>query len=187
MELPLECVELPGDAIEVGRVGDAWGVKGWFKVLAYSADPEAVFSSKLWYLLAPERGTAPFEGARLLRIREARDHSGVIVACVNGIDERDGALALRGCRIFVRRASFPSTKPDEFYWVDLIGLAVINREGVALGHVRDLLQTAAQTVLVVGYPHGDAQRERLIPFVASHVDAVDQVGRCIRVDWQADY
>jgi len=40
----LEAAELPADAIEVGRIADAWGIKGWFKVLPYSADPEALFS-----------------------------------------------------------------------------------------------------------------------------------------------
>jgi 16S rRNA processing protein RimM len=39
----LETAELPADAIEVGRILDAWGIKGWFKVLPYSADPEALF------------------------------------------------------------------------------------------------------------------------------------------------
>ena len=37
----LEAAELPADAIEVGRILDAWGIKGWFKVFPYSADPEA--------------------------------------------------------------------------------------------------------------------------------------------------
>ena len=41
----IELAELPADAIEVGRIADAWGVKGWFKVLPHSADPQALFSS----------------------------------------------------------------------------------------------------------------------------------------------
>jgi len=39
----LEAAELPADAIEVGRIADAWGIKGWFKVLPHSAQPEALF------------------------------------------------------------------------------------------------------------------------------------------------
>ena len=42
----LESVALPEDAVEVGRIADAWGIKGWFKVIAYSAAPEALFSAK---------------------------------------------------------------------------------------------------------------------------------------------
>ena len=37
------------------------------------------------------------------------------------------AQALAGARVFVPRASFPTPDEDEFYWVDLIGLAVVNR------------------------------------------------------------
>ena len=39
----LESAELPADAVEIGRIAEAWGIKGWFKVLPYSADPEALF------------------------------------------------------------------------------------------------------------------------------------------------
>jgi len=29
----------PDDAIEVGRIVDAWGLKGWIKVQPFAADP----------------------------------------------------------------------------------------------------------------------------------------------------
>ncbi|MCX7233905.1 MAG: ribosome maturation factor RimM, partial [Burkholderiales bacterium] len=56
----LEAAELPADAIEVGRIADAWGLKGWFKVLPYSADPQALFSSQSWFLLPAEKGPRTF-------------------------------------------------------------------------------------------------------------------------------
>jgi len=187
MALALDPVDLPLDAIEVARIGDAWGVKGWLKVLPFSVDPQALFSSKRWYVQASDRGPKVFDGTLLLRVREARDHSGGVVAQVDGIDDRDAAQSLRGARVFVGRASFPSTNVDEYYWVDLIGLDVVNREGEAMGRVKELLQNAAQSVLVLQYPSGDAVRERMIPFVAVFVDAVDLEARRITVDWQADY
>ena len=45
--------------------------------------------------------------------------------------------ALKGARIFVSRASFPSTDDGEYYWVDLIGLQVFNRDGALLGTVTE--------------------------------------------------
>lgn len=185
--LPLETTELPADAVEVGRIADAWGVKGWFKVLPHSADPEALLSSKRWYLQPSERGAKTFTGTRLLEVRQARDHSDSVVASAQGIDDRDAAEALRGARIFVPRSSFPSTGADEYYWVDLIGLDVVNREGVALGQVRDLLSTGPQTVLVLAYEQDGKPQERMIPFVSTFVDKVDLPGRSITVDWQPDY
>jgi 16S rRNA processing protein RimM len=94
--------------------------------------------------------------------------------------------------VFVSRSSFPAAGIDEYYWVDLIGLPVVNREGVALGEVKDLLSTGPQTVLVLEYPKDDGGEpgragERMIPFVSAYVDQVDVPGRRILVDWQPDY
>ena len=183
----LEPAELPADAIEVGRIADAWGIKGWFKVLPHSASPEALFSSKRWYLQPAERGAKTFSGTALLRVREAKEHSDTIVACAQEVDDRDAAEALRGARIFVPRSSFPTAAEDEYYSVDLIGLAVVNREGVALGEVKELLSTGPQTVLVIGYEQEGKPQERMIPFVSAYVDGVDLPARRITVDWQPDY
>jgi len=183
----LESADLPADAIEVGRIADAWGVKGWFKVLPHSASPEALFSSKRWYLLPTERGAKTFTGTVLLRVREAKEHSGTIVASAHEVDDRSAAEALKGARIFIPRSSFPTASTDEYYWVDLIGLQVLNREGVALGQVKELLSTGPQTVLVIEYAEDGKTKERMIPFVSAYVDGVDLPGKRITVDWQIDY
>jgi len=183
----LEPAELPADAIEVGRILDAWGIKGWFKVLSHSASSEALFSSKRWYLQPAERGAKTFSGTVRLSVKEAKDHSDVVVACAHEIPDRTAAEALKGARIFVSRSNFPSTAKDEYYWVDLIGLDVVNREGVALGQVTDLMSTGPQTVLVLEYAEGEKTLERMIPFVSAFVDGVDLAARRITVDWQPDY
>lgn len=201
----LEFAEMPADAIEVGRIADAWGIKGWFKVLPHSASPEALFSSKRWYLLPSDRAaggsqsptakaSASASGGTvkpvLLKIKEAKDHSDSVVACSLDVADRNQAEALKGARIFVPRSSFPTAGTDEYYWVDLLGLDVVNREGVALGQVKDLMSTGPQTVLVLSQATEEAGKpaiERMIPFVAAFVDNVDLPGRKITVDWQLDY
>jgi 16S rRNA processing protein RimM len=90
----------------------------------------------------------------------------------------------------VPRSSFPAAKEGEYYWVDLIGLQVVNREGLDLGQVRDLMSTGPQTVLVIEAPaegSGGKPVERMIPFVGAFVDGVDIPGKRITVDWQSDY
>ena len=59
--------------------------------------------------------------------------------------------ALKGVRISVPRSAFPATPEGEYYWVDLIGLRVVNREGVEMGIVRDLMPTGPNSVLVLEY------------------------------------
>ena len=187
MTLGLESAELPADAIEVGRIADAWGIKGWFKVLPYSASPEALFSSKRWFLQPAERGAKTFSGTVLLKIKEAKDHSDSVVATSAEVPDRNAAELLKGARIFVSRASFPTPETDEYYWVDLMGLDVVNREGLALGAVRELLHTGPQTVLVLAYTEEGKAKERMIPFVSAYIDNVDLAGRRITADWQPDY
>jgi 16S rRNA processing protein RimM len=183
----IEPADLPADAVEVGRIADAWGVKGWFKVLPHSADPQALFSSKRWYLQPSEKGAKTFSGTVLLRVRETREHSDSVVARADGVEDRSAAEALKGARVFIPRSSFPTASDDEYYWVDLLGLDVVNREGVHLGKVKDLMATGPQTVLVVEYEEGGKPHERMLPFVSAYVDGVDLPARRINVDWQADY
>lgn len=183
----LEPAELPQDAIEVGRIAEAWGVKGWFKVLPYSGDPDALFTSKLWFMLPTEKGLKTFDGVAQLSVKETKSHSGSLVACAFGVVDRTAAEALRGARIFIPRSHFPASAIDEFYWVDLIGLEVVNRENEPMGVVRELMSTGPQTVLVLDYLQEGKTLERMIPFVSVYVDSVDLQARRIVVDWQADY
>ena len=189
----LEPAELPPDAIEVGRIADAWGIKGWFKVIPYSASPEALFSSKRWFLLPPEKRAGVvakeplFNGTQQIKIRIAKEHSDGVVAQADGVDDRNTAELLKSCRIFIGRSSFPSAAKDEYYWVDLIGCAVVNREGVALGVVKDLMATGPQAVIVAEREVEGKAVETLIPFVDAYVDSVSLSDKRITVDWQLDY
>jgi 16S rRNA processing protein RimM len=169
----------PADAIEVARIVDAWGIQGGIKVQPFSADPQALFSSRRWFV---ETATGV---RRLLKITGARERGDVVVATAQDLPDRNAAETLRGARVFVSRASFPTADADEFYWVDLIGLDVVNRQGERLGSVVDLLDTGAHSVLRVK-PDGDGD-ERLIPFVAAYVDDVSLAERKITVDWGLDY
>jgi 16S rRNA processing protein RimM len=196
MTLNLKASALPDDSVEVGRILDAWGVKGWLKILPHSSDPEALFSAKSWFLQAPDAKFRPgfnaFTGTVTLAVDEAKTHSGSVVAKIDGLDDRNDAEALRGCRIFLPRSAFPQASKDEYYWVDLIGLNVVNREGIALGCVRDLMATGPHSVLCVQYQvsqedGSNKDEERMIPFVSAYVDSVDIAGKLITVDWQPDY
>jgi 16S rRNA processing protein RimM len=177
----------PDDAVEVGRIVDAWGIKGGIKVQPYSSDPQALFSSRRWFLKAPEglRGPAPAL-PQLLKVTGAREQGGLVVATVRDVEDRTAAEALKGALVFVSRTSFPTAETDEFYWVDLIGLTVVNRQGENLGTVADLIDTGAHSVLRLKAAEEDVP-ERLIPFVAAYIDDVNLGERRITVDWGRDY
>ncbi len=186
---------LPDDAIELGRIQDAWGIKGWVRILPHSADTEALIVSPTWFLQPPEarfaRGFSAFAGCVGVDVAEVKAHTDGLVAHFAGVDDRNTAESLKGVRIYLPRSAFPATPEGEYYWVDLIGLDVVNREGLHLGVVRDLMPTGPNSVLVLEYPETvegvEQTAERMIPFVAAYVDNVDQAERKITVDWQPDY
>ena len=218
-----EDLSWPEDAIEVGRILGAWGIKGGIKVLPFAADPQALFSARRWFLKPAESAKPPSAAAPVnplkpgkpavvpahktpaqkaalaaplpfaLNVQGVRDQGDAVVATAPEIPDRDAAEAMKGVRVFVSRATFPAPDPDEFYWIDLIGLSVSNREGVALGDVIGLIDTGPHCVLRVkpaaagDVPAEPAADERLIPFVEAYVDSVDIAGRRIVVDWGLDY
>jgi 16S rRNA processing protein RimM len=181
----------PHDAVEVARILGAWGVKGGIRLKPFSSDPQALFSSRRWYIApgetprpSPPSGRELPPPPSLLHVVQAREHGDGVVATTRELGDRDAAQALSGWRVFVPRSSFPTPGDDEFYWVDLIGLAVVNREGVALGTVTGLIETGPHCVLRISAAEpGPGPAERLIPFVAAYIDAVSLTDRRITADW----
>ncbi len=116
-------------------------------------------------------------------MKKAGGKGKTLVARFAGIDDRETAAALVGQDLSVDRDRLPETAEDEYYWADLTGLEVVNREGIVLGRVHNLLSTGANDVLVV---RGD--RERLVPFVqGQYVLEVDLEAGRILVDWSPDF
>ncbi len=111
-----------------------------------------------------------------------------MVAQATGVSDRNLAEALKGRRVWVRRADFPAPDENEFYWVDLIGCTVSNEQGELLGEVSGLIDNGAHQIMQVAYvlPDGKAG-ERLVPFVDAFLRTVDTAGKRIVVDWGLDY
>lgn len=172
----------------------AWGVKGWVRVQAFSPDPQALFSSRQWLLArraAGDAGSGPPAHLQRVKLREIREHGDGIVASFHDVDDRSAAEALKGLAVVVSRQSFPTPEADEYYWVDLVGCEVVNRQGDRLGSVLELFSTGPTSVMRVRDPASavsggaaDVQSETLIPFVAAYVDSVNLPERRILVDWE---
>lgn len=159
----------------MGRISAPFGVKGWVKVQPNTAATQNLLAYKTWWV--------GVEGDwREIAVAEARVQGRSVAARLEGCEDRDAAAALRGKTVAVPRQALPQTQSGEYYWADLIGLAVVNGEAQALGSIAGILQTGANDVLVV-----EGSRERLIPFIAEVIRDVDLASGVVRVEWDAEY
>ena len=164
----------------MAHVKAPYGLSGHVKLYTYSGDPLALAEIAGWWISGAPPG--PPEWVEVIP-DEVKEHGGFLVAKFPGVDDRDAAFALKGRQIAVRRSTFPANAADEYYWSDLIGLEVKNRDGLSFGRVENLLDLGPHQVLRVT----GGEREVLIPFVARYVDAVDVAAKLITVDWGVDY
>jgi 16S rRNA processing protein RimM len=134
------------DVILVARVAGAFGVKGEVRLTAYTADPMALLAY---------RDLKRASGAAGLTLLSARPHKGGIVGRAQEIATREEAEALRGLQLYVPRDALPPTEDeDEYYLVDLIGLAVETPQGEPLGVVRTVQDFGAGDLLEIQPPQG---------------------------------
>lgn len=164
----------------MGRLAGPYGVRGFARVQVFTESIDSLLDFDEWLVGRQGRWETR-------KVAEADVHGDGLVARLEGIDTPEAARALRGSDVAIRRGDLPAPDEDEVYWVDLVGCEVVNREGVALGRVVNLLETGANDVLVVVSGSGETRVERLLPYIAQVVESVDVPGRSIRVDWGEDY
>jgi len=171
------------EKVVLGRLGAVYGIKGWLKVQAYTDYAENIFEYSHW-LIGREDSWQEAE------VVEWRRHNKGLIVKFADVDVREKAQLLTGMEVAVLASQLPELADDEYYWRDLVGLAVVNKQGYNMGTVKSLMETGSNDVLVVKANSNDAfgKSERLIPFVESQtIEQVDMNERVITVDWDADF
>jgi 16S rRNA processing protein RimM len=162
--------------VRLGQIAGVHGVQGWVKVLSFTEPRTNLLDYHDWLLT--------HEGGNLsVRVEAGQESGKRLIAKIAGVDDRDAAAKLIGAMIEVPRSAMPPLAPDEYYWSDLEGLAVINLDGQRLGSVSRVMATGANDVLIL-----DGGAGRLIPFVADKVvRRVDLAAGEIIVDWDESF
>jgi 16S rRNA processing protein RimM len=170
------------DVTIIGKVTTAFGIKGWVKVYSFTDPMKGILNYKNW-LLKVKGQWQPY------KVKEGKPQGKGIVAKFEGINDRDLALALSQVEIAVRTSDLPQLAQDEFYWSQLIGLNVVNKNDELLGKIDQLFNSGAphDVLSVKGCEGSLDQQERLIPYVDAVVEKVDLDAGEIRVDWEADF
>jgi 16S rRNA processing protein RimM len=158
-----------GARVCLGVMVGAHGLRGLVKVKSFTEDPADV---------AAYGPVSDESGRRQWRLSVTGPAPGksedVVLARVEGVQDRDAAQALHGVRIYVARSALPAPEAEEFYHADLIGLTVEDAAGQRLGTVRGVENHGAGDVLAVERPDG---QELLLPFTRAAVPVIDLAGK----------
>ncbi|MEE2022645.1 MULTISPECIES: ribosome maturation factor RimM [Alkalimonas] len=167
------------ELILVGKFGAVYGINGWLKVNSYTDFPEGIFDYTPWVVSVQGR-------PQQMQVTSWKRHSNGLIAKLEGVSDRDQAQRLVNADIAVPTSVLPALGEGDYYWKDLMGLAVVNEAGYHLGEVSDMMETGSNDVLVVKANRTDAfgKKERLLPFITNTViKEVNLTERRIVVDW----
>ncbi|MFV2004349.1 MAG: ribosome maturation factor RimM [Gammaproteobacteria bacterium] len=190
------------EKIVLGRITGVYGVKGWVKIFSYTDPMEAIVDYSPWYIRPENRKSAAWSK---IKLKAGKRQAKTVVAQLEHCSDRDEAQAYIGFEIAIEPDQLESlSETNEFYWRDLMGLRVINQQGIELGVVTNIFETGANDVLVVtseeaaeaghteaGHTeteHKAGNKERLIPWTMQQaIIAVDLEQGIIEVDWDPDF
>ena len=146
----------------MGRIGAAHGIKGEVRIQSFTEDPLALAS------YGPLSTNKP---GLTIKILAARTTTNVLVARLEGINDRNAAERLNGVELYVDRALLPDTADDDdFYHADLIGLKARLADGSEIGEVMAVPNFGAGDLLEIRDPRsGDTY---LYPFTKAVVPEV---------------
>lgn len=200
----------PEDLVELGRVAGAYGIRGWVRIQAYSADSDTLLKVDTWWLKPPVSKSAEGDVAseslavsmRAVNVLSVRVHGQALVAQLSHYSDRTQAETLKGWSVWVSRADFLPLETDEYYWVDLVGCCLYGESDgkeTLIGEVVGVMDNGAHGVLRVAHASRQADgalqfqhdakgrlRETLVPFVSAHVHTVDLKNKQLFSNWPAD-
>jgi 16S rRNA processing protein RimM len=162
---------VPGRLI-VGRVLRPHGLRGELSVELHSDAPER-FSPGVELGAGDPDGPGPLA---MVTVQAARLHQGRLLLSLVGVEDRDAADRLRGTWLSIPVAAARPLDPDEFWPHQLIGLAVVDRQGRERGRVADVVPGAAHDLLAVELSGGASA---LVPAVAALVTVELEAGRVL--------
>ncbi|MCI1902178.1 MAG: ribosome maturation factor RimM [Bifidobacteriaceae bacterium] len=173
--------------LRVCRIGRAQGLKGEVNVFSYTDDPK--------YRFAPEAELQTEEG-RIFVVERSRQFKARWIIKFAGIDDRNASEALNGTVLYIDPAEDDDTEDDDFdaesgsesesgdaddgyYFVDLVGLKAILRDGTVVGEVTEAFDRPGQSLLEITEPQGSVS---LVPFVEQIVPDVDLEAGTVTLD-----
>jgi 16S rRNA processing protein RimM len=162
--------ETKPDRVLLGRIAGAHGIRGEVLIKTFTEAPENIGA---YGPLSDESGTRAFI------VKNARATAKGVVARLQGVDDRNGAEALKGVELYIAREKLPAAAEGEFYHADLIGLAAVDGDGKPIGEIVAVQNYGAGDLLEIRLT-GSSKTE-LVLFTDTVVPEVDIAARRVVV------
>ncbi len=160
------------EKIKIGKIVNAAALRGEVKVYHYS-DYKERFEELSQILVAKNKQFAEYI------IQNVRYQKNMVILKLKGVDDRNGAEALKDCDIYITEKDLRKLPEDTFYVKDLIGCTVYDRESSSIiGEITDVLQNSAQDIYQVKTNSGKLV---LIPAVGEFIKEVNIQERSVKV------
>ena len=160
------------ESVLVARIVDAFGVKGQVKLQSFTEKSRNLLDFQDWILDVPSQGVQRYA------VEKNQLHGRFLVASLQGVTDRDQALKLKGAKVYVSSDALPALETDEFYWSELIGLQVVDINGIEYGRIDQLMETGANDVLLV-----EGESTHLIPYISDVIRQIDLTEGVVLVEW----
>jgi 16S rRNA processing protein RimM len=168
---------LNSNLVPMGRIIGVFGVKGWLKIKPDTHDIDTLIKYPGLYISIKDKYV-------FYKLEDSFVRNDILHVKFDNISDRNTADTFKSLNVAILRDDFPEASKNEYYWVDLIGLNVENTKGENLGTVCELMETGANSVMVVKDSQGV---KRLIPFIELYVPDVNLQTKKILVNWELDY
>lgn len=155
------------ELVPIGKIIGTHGIKGLLKVYSYSGNIESLQAAAT--VLLKDKNGRLTEHA----IKSVSAHAGGFILGLDNFVDINQVLSMTGSELYLKLGQLPIPAEGEYYWRDLIGLAVYTDQGVELGTLIDIFETGSSDIYVIR----GASKEYLIPAIADVITLIDVPGK----------
>ncbi len=135
--------------ILIAKITTAFGIKGEVKIVVYSNDPLQLETYSLFDSQGRQFKIKISNKNKVVIGNSSGDP--IIMAKIDGVSDRNEAEKLRGVELFANRKDFQKINEDEFYYVDLIGLDVVDMNSKKIGKVMNIFEHGAGGIVEIEF------------------------------------
>ena len=156
------------DRFQVGVIASTHGLQGEVNVFPTTEDPSR-FKKLKQVVLHTQRGEE-----LLLDVISARFFKKFVIVKFKQFNNINEVEKFRGCELTIDRKDAIKLQPGEYYCADLIGLSIVDEDGIELGTLTEILQTGANDVYEM--TRKDSGEKVYIPAIRDCIKEIDPEG-----------